>query len=135
MNYARACHLLEIDPDAINISQEFIKKKYYIQALRNHPDKNIGREAAAAAQFQEITAAYDFLRGAAEPAEEEKMPTTTPAAHHHTFAELLVHFLSTVLRGAAARINTGFCRWFRSPRIGNFRDTSHHRNDYIYTND
>ncbi|MFT0172595.1 J domain-containing protein [Paraburkholderia mimosarum] len=50
--------LLGVRDDA---SDEEIKRAYRRAAMKAHPDRNMGREAAAHAQFQEIKEAYAIL--------------------------------------------------------------------------
>jgi hypothetical protein len=57
MNQIRACIILDISPP---LNSEKIKKKYYEKARLFHPDKNPAPNAAA--QFQEIKEAFDFLQ-------------------------------------------------------------------------
>jgi len=59
MNKNSAYKILDIDPNLKNISLQVLKKKYYIMALKYHPDKNTSPQAAE--HFQEIKNAYDFL--------------------------------------------------------------------------
>lgn len=54
MNYNKACEVLEI---SIKHFREDIKKAYFKQALKWHPDKPKGDEE----KFKEIKEAYDFL--------------------------------------------------------------------------
>lgn len=59
MNKNYAYRILDIDPNLKNISLQMLKKKYYLMALKYHPDKNTSQYAAE--HFQEIKNAYDFL--------------------------------------------------------------------------
>jgi hypothetical protein len=59
MNYKKAIKILSIDESRINYS--VIKRNYYIQALKHHPDKNNDSEESKI-KFQEITQAYTFLK-------------------------------------------------------------------------
>jgi hypothetical protein len=56
MNIRRAFEILEIDFKSVNLTSEFIKKKYHRLALINHPDKN-----GNTLRFQEINEAYEYL--------------------------------------------------------------------------
>jgi hypothetical protein len=58
MNYQIACDLLKIDHSII-MDENIVKKKYKIQALIYHPDKN--KDPNACEQFQQIYDAYEFL--------------------------------------------------------------------------
>ena len=53
MDYNKACSILSIQP---NFTLTELKKIYYKEALKNHPDKNGSTE-----KFQEINEAYNFL--------------------------------------------------------------------------
>ncbi|SDD17037.1 J domain-containing protein [Paraburkholderia lycopersici] len=55
--------LLGVRDDA---SDEEIKRAYRRAAMKAHPDRNMGREASAHAQFQEIKEAYAILSDAAQ---------------------------------------------------------------------
>jgi len=59
MNKNIAYKILDIDPNLKNISLQVLKKKYYLMALKYHPDKNTSPQAVE--HFQEIKNAYDFL--------------------------------------------------------------------------
>ena len=57
MDSAKACNILGIDP---TFTPSELKKAYYRTALQHHPDKNSSEESTQ--RFQEITAAYQFLK-------------------------------------------------------------------------
>lgn len=57
MDLHKACHILGITNTHLTIKK--IKKAYFIQALKWHPDKNMSSHASC--KFQEIKNAYDFL--------------------------------------------------------------------------
>ena len=57
MDLQRACDILDISH--INLSSKSLKKAYFKQALKWHPDKNKRLESSE--HFQEIRDAYDFL--------------------------------------------------------------------------
>ena len=58
MNYKEACKYLEIDTKD-DCNEKIIKKQYRVLALIYHPDKNSDKDAAA--KFQQIHAAYEYL--------------------------------------------------------------------------
>ena len=60
MNYKLAYELLDIEEN-INISFEYLKKKYKKMALKYHPDKN-GNTPESTLKFQQINEAYEFLK-------------------------------------------------------------------------
>jgi len=63
MNIRQAFEILDINLNETkisNITPEYIKKKYYKQALINHPDKN-GNTNSSTENFQKINEAYDYL--------------------------------------------------------------------------
>ena len=63
MNIQQAFEILDINLNEIKISDitpEYIKKKYYKQALINHPDKN-GNTYLSTEKFQKISEAYEYL--------------------------------------------------------------------------
>lgn len=57
MDLHKACNILELSNSKLSIKK--IKKAYFIQALKWHPDKNMSSDASF--KFQEIKNAYDFL--------------------------------------------------------------------------
>lgn len=57
MDLHKACNILELTSTKLSIKT--IKKAYFIQALKWHPDKNMSSDASF--KFQEINNAYDFL--------------------------------------------------------------------------
>ena len=56
MNYKKAIKILDIDG---NFDYKILKTRYYMKALRYHPDKN--NEHNAEEKFKEISEAYNFL--------------------------------------------------------------------------
>ena len=63
MNIQQAFEILDINLNEIKISDitpEYIKKKYYKQALINHPDKN-GNTYLSTEKVQKISEAYEYL--------------------------------------------------------------------------
>ena len=56
MNYKKAIKILDIDG---NFDYKILKTRYYMKALRYHPDKN--DEPNAEEKFKEISEAYNFL--------------------------------------------------------------------------
>lgn len=58
MDLQKACDILELTPNTFSASS--VKKAYFKQALKWHPDKNPNNEQANA-HFQEISDAYTFL--------------------------------------------------------------------------
>ena len=64
MNYIDAFSILEIDISNTsynNITLEYLKKKYHMLALQNHPDKN-GNTSESKERFQKINEAYNYLK-------------------------------------------------------------------------
>jgi curved DNA-binding protein CbpA len=57
MNYKKAIKILEIDG---TFDYKILKSRYYIKALRYHPDKN--DDPNAEEKFKEISEAYNFLK-------------------------------------------------------------------------
>ena len=57
MNYKKAIKILDIDG---NFDYKILKTRYYMKALRYHPDKN--DEPNAQEKFKEISEAYNFLK-------------------------------------------------------------------------
>lgn len=55
MNYDKACEVLEIERKHLT---ESVKKAYFKQALKWHPDKPTGNEE----KFKEVKEAYDYLQ-------------------------------------------------------------------------
>jgi DnaJ-class molecular chaperone len=56
MNYKKAIKILDIDG---NFDYKILKTRYYMKALRYHPDKN--NEPNAEEKFKEISEAYNYL--------------------------------------------------------------------------
>lgn len=57
MNYKKAIKILEIEE---NFDYKLLKSRYYMKALRYHPDKN--NEVNSEEKFKEISEAYNFLK-------------------------------------------------------------------------
>jgi len=57
MNYRIACDILQL-PD--NFNEKTLRKHYYIQALKYHPDRNIAGDESKES-FQKILEAYNYL--------------------------------------------------------------------------
>ena len=62
MDLYMALDLLDIDQKipCINLTHEYVKRKYHKMALKCHPDKN-GNTIEATQRFQRITEAYNYL--------------------------------------------------------------------------
>ena len=58
MDLQKACDILEITPNTFSATT--VKKAYYKQALKWHPDKNKGN-LSAAEKFREVCDAYNYL--------------------------------------------------------------------------
>lgn len=58
MNYKKALKILEIKEE--NFDYKVLKSKYYIKALKYHPDKNNSEDATD--KFKEIGEAYNYLK-------------------------------------------------------------------------
>jgi hypothetical protein len=96
MNKNSAYKILDINPNMKNVSQQVLKKKYYLMALKYHPDKNTS--PGASERFHEIKSAYDFLCGVdnvyaddADDVEEDVLVGGGGAAQY--FILLLKHIL------------------------------------------
>ena len=63
MDLNKAASILEIDLNAIkliNLTQDYLKKRFHKLALINHPDKN-GNSLESTNKFQQINEAYEYL--------------------------------------------------------------------------
>ena len=58
MNYKKAIKILEIKG---KFDYKILKSRYYMKALRYHPDKNIDNKEEAENKFKEISEAYEIL--------------------------------------------------------------------------
>ena len=54
-------HYAMLGLDRHNFDERALKKQYRVLALKWHPDRNIGNEAAAAEKFKELQEAFEVL--------------------------------------------------------------------------
>lgn len=80
MNYKKAVKILQIDG---KFDYKILKSKYYMKALRYHPDKN--NESNAEEKFKQISEAYNYLN---------KYINTSNKEHYH---ENIMNFFSEEL--------------------------------------
>ena len=99
MNYKFACEILKIK-NSIIIDENIVKKKYKIQALIYHPDKN--KDPNACEQFQQIHYAYEFLL---HHLNNNYLQNTN--YEHLSYSELLTSFLKSMSENIS-EINTDY---------------------------
>ena len=104
-----ALDLLDIDPKTfcINLTHEYVKRKYHKMALRFHPDKN-GNTLEATQKFQRINEAYTYLvtefvsyNGSNDDILEQnntEQNNTEQTTNDNMYTSLLSVFLSSILQ-------------------------------------
>ncbi len=106
MNIQTALDLLDISLNDISIgdlTDDYIKKKFYKMALKYHPDKN--KDGSSTNKFQKINEAYDYLLKNACINEVEDSNTNNTFVSSSLFkksnnyAEILSSFISSITIG------------------------------------
>ena len=98
MDYHRACKILYL-PEKFNYKQ--LKHNYYIEALKYHPDKNIGNNTNE--YFQEINAAYKYLENIQYNVDDKNIYTNDSSYTNNNlnkkneYIEVLKDFLNNIL--------------------------------------
>jgi hypothetical protein len=85
MDYCNACNKLDL---VDGFTEKELKHNYYLKALQYHPDKNT--DADAKKKFQEILAAYDFLK-------KHKDTYSFPENNENSYSNILEQFISGIL--------------------------------------
>jgi len=94
MNYERACKILEID----ELTVELLKKQYRFNALKYHPDKNGAPDAAA--KFQDIQSAYEYLSNYLEyetSESEDDEDAEFSKSDKNSYKNILFSFLNNII--------------------------------------
>lgn len=89
MDIQRAAEILEIELIKI-VDQPFVKKQYHKLALQYHPDKNTNTPA----KFQEINAAYNYLKDMNELNNKNKIEVEEDM----TYNNMLNIFIQTIIK-------------------------------------
>ena len=99
-----ALDLLDIDQKipCINLTHEYVKRKYHKMALRLHPDKN-GNTIEATQKFQRINEAYTYLVSefvSSSDSTEDNLNQNNPeqTTNDNMYTSLLSVFLSSILQ-------------------------------------
>ena len=99
-----ALDLLDIDQKipCINLTHEYVKRKYHKMALRFHPDKN-GNTIEATQKFQRINEAYtylvtEFVSSSDSKEDNLKQNNTEQTTNDNMYTSLLSVFLSSILQ-------------------------------------
>ena len=104
MDLYMALDLLDIDQKipCINLTHEYVKRKYHKMALRLHPDKN-GNTIEATQKFQRINEAYTYLVSefvSSSDSTEDNLNQNNPeqTTNDNMYTSLLSVFLSSILQ-------------------------------------
>ena len=104
MDLYMALDLLDIDQKipCINLTHEYVKRKYHKMALRFHPDKN-GNTIEATQKFQRINEAYtylvtEFVSSSDSKEDNLKQNNTEQTTNDNMYTSLLSVFLSSILQ-------------------------------------
>lgn len=104
MNFQKAFELLEIQQidntslGGLFISNDYLKKKYRIQALKYHPDKN-GNTKESNEKFKQINEAYHFLKKNNDYINSEIDTDTESDVNTEFYLDILQMFMKSFMEG------------------------------------
>lgn len=114
MNMQKYFKILNID-DELNLTHEILKKKYRLQALKYHPDRNKSDDANA--RFLEIQEAYDKINEYIQLSDElnsddsDDQPDMDSDEGMKNYQKLLFSFIRNVVKKTSNNLQTNLYKY------------------------